>query len=477
MILGLNETYGQFDRNDAEGFFNKMMGIGARIAAQKDRVLCEDHRLGTQTRMGDLLEGLPENSRIRSHTAIMLENHRQWMDGLSEATKLVHIGDFEKYAFPMVRAIFPNLASHNLASVQPMLGPISMVFFMKFIYGMTKGSAKAGTDVIENPNEFYASEDIDEEQLDVGDGSTTTFTGTLAFQPVKPGTFVLTWDSFEAHDDGNGVLVGDVGSGTNTINYVTGAVAVELGTAATNGEPLLCAYTFDGEGNDTVPDLDMQITSAPIVARTRKLRTRWSLEAAQDLRNLHGLEAEVEQVAAVSNELKFEIDREMINAMLAIASNSVSTFSKTPDSGISFTEHKLKFHDVLLEASNTIFSKTQRATGTWIVCGVNVASLIESMPGFVSSPRPKGTRAVYKCGVLNGTWEVWKDPGFSTNDYLMGYQGDSMWEVGFIFAPYILGYTTATIALDDFIGRKGMMSRYGRRAVDGRFYCTGSISA
>jgi len=58
----------------------------------------------------------------------------------------------------------------------------------------------------------------------------------------------------------------------------------------------------------------------------------------------------------------------------------------------------------------------------------------------------------------------------------MGYQGDSMWEVGFIFAPYILAFTTATIMLDDFIGRKGMASRYGKKAIDGRFYCTGSIS-
>jgi hypothetical protein len=231
------------------------------------------------------------------------------------------------------------------------------------------------------------------------------------------------------------------------------------------------------EGNLEVPDIDLQLTSAPVQARTRKLRTRWSLEAAQDLRNLHGLEAEVEQVAAISNELKFEIDREIIDAMKSIAVNSVTAFSKTPGGGISFTEHKLFFVDKLIEASNKIFQSTQRATGTWVICGINVASLIESLPGFVPSPRPKGTRAVYKCGVLNGQWEIWKDPNYGINDYLMGYQGDSMWEVGFIFAPYILAFTTATIMLDDFIGRKGMASRYGKKAIDGRFYCTGSVTA
>jgi len=477
MIVGVNEAH-----RDAGNNINEMMSIGAQLASQKDRVLCEDKRLGTQTTMGELLEGLPEDSMVRSQTAIMLNNTRQYIDSMEETTKLVNIGDFEKYAFPMVRAIFPNLAAHNLASVQPMLGPVSLVFYMKFIYGKTKGKVVAGQDIIENPNEYYSSEDIDEEQLDVGDGATTTLgSGTLAYTPVKPGTFVLTTKAsgsdLEITDDGNGNLIGDIGAGTNTINYATGAVAVDWSAAPDANEPINAAYSYDLEGNDAIPDVDMQLTSAPVQARTRKLRTRWSLEAAQDLRNLHGLEAEVEQVAAVSNELKFEIDREIINNMRAIAVNSVTAFSKTPATGISFTEHKLQFVDKLIEASNKIFSATQRATGTWILCGINVASLIESLPGFVPSPRPKGTRAVYKAGVLNGQWEIWKDPNYSTNEYLMGYQGDSMWEVGFIFAPYILAFTTATIMLDDFIGRKGMASRYGKKPIDGRFYCTGSITA
>jgi hypothetical protein len=132
--------------------------------------------------------------------------------------------------------------------------------------------------------------------------------------------------------------------------------------------------------------------------------------------------------------------------------------------------------DTLIEAGNTIFGKTQRATGTWIVCGLNVSSLIESLPGFVPSPRPKGTRAVYKAGTLNGQWDIWKDPNYSANEYLIGYQGEAMWEVGYIFAPYILAFTTATIMLDDFIGRKAIASRYGKKAVDGNFFCKGSVT-
>jgi len=472
MIIGLNEA--QAERN-------QLLSFGHGLASNHNRVLFEDKQTGRAVTMAELMEGLPKDGMIRSHTAVMLENTRRYIDSLDETTKLINIGDFEKYAFPMVRAIFPNLAAHNLASVQPMLGPVSLVFFMKFLYGSTKGKAIAGKDIIENPNQNYSSEDIDEEEIGTGTGAATNFPGYLAFTPIKPGTLVITGLSsgvtLEVTDDGNGNIIGDIGAGTNIINYVTGQFNFDFSAAIDAGQSVVAAYTYDMEANSTVPDIDMQLTSAPVTAKTRKLRTRWSLEAAQDLRNLHGLEAEVEQVAAVSNELKFEIDREVVDNMWAIANLTVPAFSKTPVGSISFTEHKLAFVDTLIAASNTIFQATQRATGTWIVCGINVASLIESLPGFVPSPRPKGTRAIYKSGVLNGTWDIWKDPNFAANNFLMGYQGDAMWEVGFIFAPYILAFTTATIMLDDFIGRKGMASRYGKKAIDGNFYCKGSITA
>lgn len=476
MIVGISEE------KELQAEQNRVRSVGARLAESTDRVLYENKREGRSITMGELLEGLPEDSMLRSQTAIMLENTRQYLASMDETTKLVNIGDFEKYAFPMVRAIFPNLAAHNLASVQPMLGPVSLVFYMKFLYGLTKGSSVAGQDIIENPNSTYASEEVDEELVATGDGSTTTLgSGTLQYTPVKPGTLVLTTlisgADAEITDDGNGSLIGDIGAGTNTINYSTGVVAVDWSAAPDAGAAINAAYEYSAEASDTIPSVDMQLTSSPVVAKTRKLRTRWSLEAAQDLRNLHGLEAEVEQVAAVSNELKFEIDREIITGMNGIAQNSVTAFDKSPDTGISFTEHKLSFIDKLIEASNAIFNSTQRALGTWVICGINVASLIESLPGFVPMPRPKGTRAVYKSGVLNGQWEIWKDPNFATNSFLMGYQGDSMWEVGYIFAPYILAFTTATIMLDDFVGRKGMASRYGKKSIDGKFFCTGTITA
>jgi hypothetical protein len=88
-----------------------------------------------------------------------------------------------------------------------------------------------------------------------------------------------------------------------------------------------------------------------------------------------------------------------------------------------------------------------------------------------------GTRGVYHAGTLNGRWEIFKDANYAASEYLVGYKGETMWETGYIYAPYVPIYTTPTVMLDDFMGRKGIASRYGKKMVDGRFYCKGGITA
>lgn len=467
---------------------NKMdeqLSLGMQLYHDHNRVLYEDSRRGLKITMGELMEDFEGTDWQKSGCALMLENTRRYFDSMDETTRLVNVGDFQKYAFNMVRALFPSLAAHEFASVQPMNGPVSIVFFMKFVYSLTKGSAVAGSDLVENPNESYSSELVDSESLATGTGGTANYTGSLSFTPVKAGTVTLTDGTQIVTDDGNGNLTGDVnGGGTNTINYVTGAYNVTFASNVANGDEIVASYTYDFEGSDNLPEVDMLLTSSPVTAHTRKLRTKWSVEAQQDLKNLHGVDAETEQVAGITSELKFEIDREVVRDIKTTSLNTVSAFSQTPPTGISFTEHKLLFVNKLIQASNAIFNSTQRAVGTWINAGTDVSSLIESLPGFQGMGKPANTRGVYKTGRLNNQWDVWKDPTFpgatrnsiDTTGYMMGYKGSSMWEVGYIFAPYILAFTTPTVMLDDFIGRKGIASRFGKRAIDGRFFCTGNVS-
>lgn len=485
MIIGNQHSM----RASLDESINEQLNIGLALSEQADRVLFEDKNSKIKITMGKMMEGDDiKDPWKRASLAIMLENTRQYFANMPEATRLVNVGDFQKYAFNMVRALFPSLAAHELASVQPMAGPVSLVFFMKFIYNKTKGSAIAGQDVIENPNESYSSEVIDSEVVGTGDGATAHYTGFLAFTPIKPGTVNFTAvagaTTLTVTDDGNGNLSGNLTGGTHTINYVTGAFDFTWSANVDTGENVAVSYSYAMEANDNLPDIDLTLTSAPVTAITRKLRTRWSVEAMQDLKNLHGLDAEVEQVAAITSELKFEIDREVIRDIKNIAATTTSPWSQAPASGISFTEHKLLFVNKIVEGSNAIFKSTQRAVATWMLAGVDVASIVETLPGFVSQGKPANTRGVYKTGRLNGQWDVWKDPtypGATKNSvdpagYLLGYKGISMWEVGYIFAPYILAFTTPTVMLDDFLGRKAIASRYGKKAIEGKFFAKGSVS-
>jgi len=412
--------------------------------------------------------------------AVMLENLNRYLQSLDETTRAVSVGDFQKYAFPLVRAIFPELVANSLVSVQPMLGPTSLVFYLDFVFGTDKGRVRRGdtmfSSIARGPQQpSYTSPQVDEETVTTGNPAGGSF--NLSFVPVVPNSVVITDGTQTMRDDGNGNLTGDV-TGTPTINYATGSIAsLAFAVAPAAGTPITATYSYDMEANPLIPEMDLVLQSSPVVARPHKLRTRWSLEAAFNLRSLHGLEAEVELTSAVGSEIRFEIDREVILDLRRLAGSGSTFWNRDLPSGVSFTEQKLSIIDAFVVSSNLIHKATGRGTATWMLIGENVANVVETLPGFVPTPGlPSGLiKGVYRAGRLNGRWDVFKDPFYPDNDYMMGYKGASFLEAGYVYAPYIPLYTTPTVVLDDFIGRKGLATQYGKKSVNPLFYITGRI--
>lgn len=465
-----------------------------------------DQMLEQVANLGDVLseshswrpyvEGI-ENDFLRRSTAIVLENTKKYMEGLDETTRAISIGDFQKYAYPLVRAIYPELGSHNWVSVQPMLGPVSQVFYMDFIYGSSKGNISRGQKVFDSVglgpnNSNYSSPLVEGETVGTGTGSQTQFTPNLSYTPVRAGSLSITDGVSTVTDDGNGNLVGD---GTGTVNYDTGAVDVTFANAPASAAAVTGTYEYDMEGNSNIPEIDLVLTSSPVVARPRKMRTRWSLESAFNLRSLHGLEAEVELTSTLGANMRVEIDREILDDLtkavpsynLAPAWSKSKVFKDSDGYGaatgsadtVGYTEHLLSIVNQFVVAGNKIFGSTGRATGQWIVMGLSVADVVETLPGFVPVPgMPNGvTKGLYLCGTLNGRWSMWKNPFYVSNQWLMGYKGSSFLEAGYVYSPYIPLYTTPMIVLDDFVGRKGIASQYGKKMVNPRFYSRGQVVA
>lgn len=451
-----------------QGLGDNFLSIGRYLAEDRWADYCNDPEIPVV------------EDTTRYGLACLLENLDRFIQNLDETTRATSIGDFQKYAFPLVRAIFPELVANSLVSVQPMLGPTSLIFYLDFVYATNKGSVRRGdtafSSIARGPsNPSYTSPNIDEESVGTGDGATQAFTANLSFTPVVPGSVVITDGVSTVTDDGAGGVTGDASAGS--VNYANGAVSVTFNTAPASGVALTVSYSYDMEANPLLPEMDLVLQSTPVVARPRKLKTKWSLEAAFNLRSLHGLEAEVELTSATGSEIRFEIDREVILDLRKLAGSGSVFWNKDLPSGVSYTEQKLSIVDAFVTGSNLIHKSTGRGTATWLLGGEGVANVVETLPGFVPTPGlPNGlVKGVYRAGRLNGRWDFFKDPFYADSAFLMGYKGQSFLEAGYVYAPYIPLYTTPTIVLDDFIGRKGLATQYGKKSVNPLFYVTGEI--
>jgi hypothetical protein len=286
---------------------------------------------------------------------------------------------------------------------------------------------------------------------------------------------------------------------------VTAQLSVDSGTGATLTIPSF-ESDFGTTPSPAIPEIDIKIESISITATTRKLRARWSPELAQDLNAYHSMDAEVELTSILSEQIALEIDREILNDLLTQANGANFFWSRSPgkfvnkvtgqeiflsnslSAGPHFTGTVREWYETLIETiidvANTIHRKTLRGSANFMVCGPDVATILESSvlyrpkfsidgDGQVSSPFTVGAEAV---GTLSNRFTVYKDPYFPRSKILVGYKGGSYLETGYVYAPYVPLIVTPTIfAPEDFTPRKGVMTRYGKKLVRSDFYGTVTI--
>lgn len=410
----------------------------------------------------------------RATTAIILENYKNYRLGLDEATSTLQIGNFDKFAFPILTIVSENLIAQDLVSMQPLDGPSGMIFYMNFTTGQQKGDTSRGAKIWDSRT-GHADRNTDSDSVVnneyVGSVS-STLSATLSYAPVMPGSVNLTDSSGATYTDtGNGVLVDISGSTVGSINYNTGGIAITSGVA--NGT-LEGSYYYNAELNPDAQQVDFEIVSAPIYTKERKLRGRWSMEAAKAMEALHKVNAESSVSNAITNHLQWEIDREVIEDLRRCASGgTVSWNAQIPSAAhISYTEHKLSFVDAVINASNFIQRATNRVKANWMLLGIQPSGVVESLPMFDATSGEKAeTEGVSELGKL-GRVKCYTDPHYRMNEALVGYKGKDFVRTGYVLAPWLLAITTPLVTLDDFIARKGFASIYGKKIVNSRMYAT-----
>jgi len=299
-------------------------------------------------------------------------------------------------------------------------------------------------------------------------------------------------------DNTSRVIVVTVATGSETL--------AALGTAldATNAfdAPIKDAFSQGGaigavkgetpwalEANTAIPEIDIKVDSVAVTAVTKKLKAKWSPELAQDLNAYHNLDAEVELTSILSEQVALEIDQEILNDLIQGATAGKLYWSRRPGkfvdretgaqvgattSAPDFTGTVSEWYETLAETINDVSArihrKTLRGGANFVVCSPEVANLLEFTAGFratVNHEELKGGQiGAVKVGAMNKKFDVYVDPYFPRSVVLVGRRGNSFLESGYVYAPYVPLQVTPTIfGVEDFVPRKGVMTRYAKKMV------------
>jgi hypothetical protein len=245
---------------------------------------------------------------------------------------------------------------------------------------------------------------------------------------------------------------------------------------------------FGLEAVEEIPEINLSVDSVSVTAQTKKLKAKWTPELGQDLNAYHNLDAEVELTSILSEQIALEIDREILEDLVKGATGATYYWSRSPglfvnketgaEVGASsaapdFTGTVSEWYETLLETINDVSAqihrKTLRGGANFIVTSPEVASILEMTSGFranVTVEGPKGTAGPMNVGSLNKRLDVHVDPYFPRNLILVGRRGGSFLESGYVYAPYVPLQVTPTIfGVEDFVPRKGVMTRYAKKMV------------
>jgi hypothetical protein len=240
------------------------------------------------------------------------------------------------------------------------------------------------------------------------------------------------------------------------------------------------------EDTPDIPEIDIRVDSVAVTAITKKLKAKWTPELGQDLNAYHNLDAEVELTQILSEQIALEIDQEILEDLVRGATAETHYWSRNPGqfldratgtplgAGIAdFTGNVSEWYETLIETINDVSAqihrKTLRGAANFLVCGPEVANLLEFTAGFranVTADSDKGEAGAVKVGSLSKKFDIIVDPYFLRNVILVGRRGSSFLESGYVYAPYVPLQTTPTIfGVEDFVPRKGVMTRYAKQMV------------
>jgi hypothetical protein len=349
-------------------------------------------------------------------------------------------------------------------------------------------------DVLQDTDAYYKLATIAKSEIaEIDDQFSKEMLQSITFPSLSAGTLVrrLT-QNWNANGTDKILFVIRHTSAANAITSGTTAnfaVVDQIGNVGSNTPgSLVGGSAWPLEGESDMGEIDIKVDSIPITAATKKLKAKWTPELGQDLNAYHNLDAEVELTSILSEQIALEIDREILGDLVNGATAGTYYWSRSPGLFVNretgaelgatsaapdFTGTVSEWYETLIETINDVSAqihrKTLRGGANFIVCSPEVANILEFTSGFranVTADADKGTIGAVKAGSLSRKFDVMVDPYFPRAAILVGRKGSSFLESGYVYAPYVPLQTTPTIfGPEDFVPRKGVMTRYGKKMV------------
>ena len=501
-------------------------------------------RLSEKWEKTGLLEGLEGSNK--TNMGVILENQAKQLVVEASSTNSggasFTAGDGAQWAgvaLPLVRKVFGQIAAQEFVSVQPMNLPSGLVFYLDFQYGTTKDGFTSGNSLYGDVSGFASnstsgglygagrfSYSINTTGSAVINSSTVSGSATWSdlnfdsdysasavagdYRTITIADTALTEPDTEAVrgfrlKDSVGLSVAEDAftrrnaADNSTIfvvsaSYIAGDENITIDysqqTKDNNRGDFEDGNTGLNGGNNpiSIPEINVQMKSSAIVAKTRKLKAVWTPEFAQDLNAYHSIDAEAELTSMLSEYISLEIDLEILDML---RSNALTTeywsavigeeYDGTggwtaPNSAVAYQKNTWfqTLGTKLNKVSNKIHQLTLRGGANFIVASPDVCTILESIPAFsVNADKDAGQFAagVSQVGSLANRYTVYKNPYQTNNEILLGFKGSNFLETGAVYAPYVpLIMTPLVYDPANFTPRRGVMTRYAKKMVRPEFY-------
>ena len=516
-------------------------------------MLQETRALKSKWDQTGLLEGLKEAEQHQM--AVLLENQaKQLLDEANSTSTASGNEEWNGVALPLVRRVFGEIAAKNFVSVQPMNLPSGLIFYLDFKYNNNQfgdsdnapysGSSLFGGDGTDLGSTNVAKEGLygsgrygytlNDQTVDVVAGNTTVATASMAdinydsnyTASVAANELIkitIAKSNIDANADNDAIkaftiasasVAENVGehnrvSGDDYVFFVSASdgagidgVQVKYATVPADydrgdfedRDPVMNAGAASSGTILDIPEIDLELKSEAIVAKTRKLKAVWTPELAQDLNAYHSIDAEAELTSMLSEYISLEIDLEILDMIRSGALTNEkwsakvgsewdgSSFQMSAFTGQAYTKNTwfATLGTKINKVSNKIHQLTLRGGANFLVASPDVCTILESIPQFTVNAGKDAMEfaaGVSAIGSLSNRYTVYKNPYMTSNQILLGYKGNNFLESGAVYAPYVpLIMTPLVYDPSNFTPRRGVMTRYAKKLVRPEFYGTIDIA-